>query len=81
LLQQFFAYGTCGVALLMGVYGSLYRRCRLLPQGPERSTLISFLVFVLVRGFAEAEPFDLLLPLWFIAALTPLLEKGENSRT
>jgi len=75
LLQQFFAYGACGVGLLIGVYGSLYRRCRLLSRGPERSTLISFLVFVLVRGLAEAEPFDLLLPLWLIAALAPLFEK------
>jgi len=80
LLQQFFAYGACGVALLMGVYGSLYRRCRLLPQGSERSILISFLVFVLVRGLAEAEPFDLLLPLWLIAALAPLVEEGRAPR-
>jgi O-antigen ligase len=80
LLQQFFAYGACGVALLMGVYGSLYRRCRWLPQGPQRSILISFLVFALVRGLAEAEPFDLLLPLWLIAALTPLVKRGRAPR-
>jgi O-antigen ligase len=72
LLQQFFAYGICGVALLAGIYGSLYRKTRAL-IGPARSPLTAFLVYVLVRGFAEAEPFDLLLPLWLITALALLM--------
>jgi len=74
LLQQFFAYGACGVALLIGVYGSLYRRMRKISQNPERVALTAFLVYVLVRGVAEAEPFDLLLPLWLIAAMAFLIE-------
>jgi O-antigen ligase len=69
LLQQFFAYGVCGVALLAGIYGGLYRRIRRLPKNSERVALTAFLIYVLVRGVAEAEPFDLLLPLWLIAAL------------
>jgi exopolysaccharide production protein ExoQ len=77
LLQQFFAYGICGVALLVGVYGSLYRKMRAL-RGPERSALTAFLVFVIVRGFAEAEPFDLLLPLWLITALALLIDAGPG---
>jgi hypothetical protein len=32
--------------------------------------LIGLLVFIMVRGLAEAEPFDLLLLLWLIAALS-----------
>lgn len=76
LLQQFFAYGICGVVLLVGVYGSLYRRIRTLPRSSERSALTAFLVFVLVRGLAEAEPFDLLLPLWLVTVLAVLAE-GE----
>lgn len=78
LLQQFFAYGVWGIAMLVGVYGSLYRRIRVLPRGSERSILASFLVYVVVRGFAEAEPFDLLLPLWLITALTLLIRQHEN---
>jgi len=77
LLQQFFAYGICGVVILIGVYGSLYKRFRSLPSGSMRSILIAFLVFVVVRGLAEAEPFDLLLPSWLITALMFLTE--ENS--
>jgi O-antigen ligase len=73
LLQQFFAYGVCGIALLAGVYGSLYRLFRQLPASSTRSALIAFLVYALVRGLAEAEPFDLLLPLWLITALSLLV--------
>ncbi|HVU48599.1 MAG TPA: O-antigen ligase family protein [Terracidiphilus sp.] len=85
LLQQFFSYGACGIVLLAGVYGSLYRRIRKIPQDPERVALTAFLVYVLVRGAAEAEPFDLLLPSWLIAALAFLLERdaqcaGSNDR-
>lgn len=79
LLQQFFAYGACGVALLAGIYGSLYRRMRRMPRNSERVALAVFLVYVLVRGVAEADPFDLLLPLWLIAALAFLIESGKQS--
>ena len=74
LLQQFFAYGVCGIVLLVGVYVSLYKKARVLARGSERSALTAFLVFVVVRGFAEAEPFDLLLPLWLITALALLMQ-------
>ena len=70
LLQQFVAYGVMGVILLIGLYGSLFRRVRSLPAGASRITLIAFLIFIVVRGLAEAEPFDLLLPLWLMTALS-----------
>lgn len=76
LLQQFFAYGACGIALLGGVYGSLWRRIRAVARGPERIALTSFLIYVGIRGFAEAEPFDLLLPLWLVTALGLLLNQN-----
>lgn len=76
LLQQFFAYGACGIVLLVGVYGSFYKLVRKLPRGAQRSALTAFLVFVLVRGVAEAEPFDLLLPLWLVATLSLLVGKA-----
>lgn len=79
ILQQFFAYGVCGIALLAGVYGSLYRRLRLLPRESERCILTSFLVFAIVRGFAEAEPFDLVLPIWLISTIAFLTESELQS--
>ena len=66
LLQQFFAYGLAGVVMLIGLYGSLYRRIVKLSQGPSKAILVGIMLYVIVRGFAEAEPFDLLLPLWMI---------------
>jgi len=74
ILQQFFAYGLCGIVLLAGIYGSLYRSLRLLLRDSERCILTAFLVFAIVRGFAEAEPFDLVLSLWLITAIALLAE-------
>jgi hypothetical protein len=34
--------------------------------------LLSLLLFIVVRGLAEAEPFDLLLPLWAIILISLL---------
>jgi hypothetical protein len=42
---------------------------------------LSILYFVVIRGLAEAEPFDLLLPLWLIVILSLLAEDaspGQN---
>jgi hypothetical protein len=38
------------------------------------------LLFVIVRGFADTEPFDLSLPLWFIAMIGALIQHS-SSRT
>lgn len=66
VLQQFYAYGLIGVCMLVGLYGSLYRQFRQLRDSPQRVLFISMMFFIVVRGFAEAEPFDLQLPLWAI---------------
>jgi exopolysaccharide production protein ExoQ len=82
LLQQFFAYGLSGILMLIGIYGSLYRKIRALPVGPERFALTAFLIYVAVRGLAEAEPFDLLLPLWLVTAFSFVLEqRGRQQAT
>jgi len=72
LLQQFYAYGLVGVAMLVGLYGSLYRQFRQLYDGPLKVLFISMLFFIFVRGLAEAEPFDLQLPLWAIVMMSVL---------
>jgi hypothetical protein len=77
LLQQIYAYGVLGVVMLAGLYGSFYRKIRTLAKGPVRVALTSLLLFVLVRGLAEAEPFDLLLPLWAIVLFSVLIESME----
>ena len=67
LLQQFYAYGIAGVGLLTGLYAAFWRQMRRLPTGAARTFFLGLLIFVLIRGLADTEPFDLSLPLWFIA--------------
>jgi exopolysaccharide production protein ExoQ len=75
LLQQFYAYGVVGIMLLTGLYMSLYRQLRRLSNKPVRMVFLSLLLFILVRGLAEAEPFDPLLPLWAIALFSLLIDQ------
>ena len=81
VLQQFFAYGAAGVVLLVGLYGSLYRRARKIAQQPLRVMFYTILIFVIVRGLAEAEPFDLLLPLWAITLFSAIAEISLTSKS
>jgi exopolysaccharide production protein ExoQ len=77
LLQQFYAYGVAGVVLLIGIYGSLMRQIRRLSRTPEKTVLLSILLYALIRGLAEAEPFDLLLPLWAVVLLSLLASEAS----
>lgn len=79
LLQQLYAFGVAGVVLLIGTYGSLFRQLRKPRNGPARALFFSFLVFIIVRGLAVADSFDLLLPLWSIVAISALLDR-ESTR-
>ena len=74
LLQQFFAYGLAGVLILIGVYGSLFRKIFKLPTGSSKAVLVGIMFYTIVRGFAEAEPFDLLLPLWMITLISSIVD-------
>jgi len=80
LLEQFYSYGVAGIVMLCGLYGSLYRNIRRLPQGPLRLIFVSLVMFVIVRGFAEAEPFDLLLPLWVVIMIAMLVNCGSMNQ-
>lgn len=73
LIQQFYAYGVAGVVLLIGLYGSIFRLIRRLGKGSVRTFFLGLLIFILVRGLGDTEPFDLSLPLWFICLISPVL--------
>jgi len=77
ILEQFYSYGVVGLVMLAALYGGVYRRLRKLAKGPLRMTLAGLLSFVLIRGLAEAEPFDLLLPLWSIVLITSLVPRAD----
>jgi exopolysaccharide production protein ExoQ len=80
LLQQFYAYGAIGVATLIGIYGSLFRNLRKLTAGPQRTFFFGMLIFVLVRGLADTEAFDLSLPMWTIVMIGCLIESAQTHR-
>jgi exopolysaccharide production protein ExoQ len=73
LLEQAYSYGVAGIVILCGVYGALYSNIRRMAQESSKVICNSIILFVIVRGFAEAEPFDLLLPLWTVVLLGVLV--------
>jgi exopolysaccharide production protein ExoQ len=78
LIQQFYAYGAVGVCMLGGLYGSFYRQVRRLSVPSMRTFWLAFLLFVLVRGLTDTEPFDLSLPLWAIVMISLLVEDKQT---
>lgn len=72
LLQQFYAYGALGVVMMVGLYGSLVRQVRAMARSPLRAYAGGLLIFILVRGLADTEPFDLSLPLWAVTLFSAI---------
>jgi exopolysaccharide production protein ExoQ len=79
LLQQFYAYGVIGVCIFIGIYWSLYRQIYRLVRGPTKTFFFAFLIFVLVRGLADTERFDLSLPLWSIVLISMLTNPEDSN--
>lgn len=75
LLQQFYAYGVIGVALILAYYASFLRAVRRTAKGSQRTFLLSLLLFVLVRGITDTEAFDLSLPCWAMLLWATLLQE------
>jgi exopolysaccharide production protein ExoQ len=78
LLQQFYAYGILGVAIVIAIYGSLWRQLRRLSDPSLRTFFLGMLLFVIVRCTADTEAFDLSLPVWFIAMIGALIHQLRN---
>lgn len=81
VLQQFYAYGAIGVCIFIGIYWSFYRQIRRLAAGPSKMFFLALLIFVLVRGLADTEAFDLSLPLWSIVLFSLLIEHARKAAT
>jgi O-antigen ligase len=78
LIQQFYAYGIAGVAIVIAIYGSIWRQLRRLSDPSLRTFFLGMLLFVIVRCTADTETFDLSLPVWFIAMIGALLQHLRN---
>jgi exopolysaccharide production protein ExoQ len=81
LIQQFYAYGVAGIVLFAEIYFSFFRQIRRLPKGALRTFLIAFLLFVLVRGLADTERFDLSLPMWAVVMLSTVISRAQNEQS
>jgi hypothetical protein len=78
LIQQFYAYGVVGVFLLIAIYGSFYRQVRRMSSSRSKALLFGLLLFIVVRGLADTERFDLSFPLWSIALISLMLAPPES---
>ena len=77
-LQQFYALGAAGVLVTCCLYASLWRAVWRAKQDSRRAILLSMILFVLIRGLAEAEPFDLQLPLWMVVLLLAVVADPQR---
>jgi O-antigen ligase len=82
LLQQFFAYGVLGLAVVIALYWVLYQDIRSAPAGRLRLLAGALLAFAITRGLVDTERFDLSFPLWLMCSLSmslSLLSRTELS--
>lgn len=78
LIQQFYAYGVIGIFMLVAIYTSVYRNLRTLKDASLKVLFLGMLLFVLIRGLADTEAFDLSLPMWTIVMIGFLIEQSRN---
>ncbi|WP_158615525.1 O-antigen ligase [Acidipila sp. EB88] len=78
LLEQLYSYGAVGLLVLCGVYGALFRNIRRMGSPASRVIWACMVVFVVVRGLAVADAFDLLLPVWTVT-MTGLLVQAQRA--
>ena len=76
ILQQFYAYGAVGVCIFLALYRSVFREIRSVRDASMRQFFVGVFLFVVVRGFADTEVFDLSLPIWSIALIGSLIKYG-----
>ncbi|AFL87508.1 lipid A core-O-antigen ligase-like enyme [Terriglobus roseus DSM 18391] len=77
-LQQFYAYGVVGVILLFAIYISLFQEIRKLRVHSLKIFWLGFLLFVLVRGLADTEVFDISWPMWLILLFGALARQSND---
>lgn len=80
LLQQFYAYGSVGIALLVGIYATIIRSVRSLQNVQIKQIFVGLLLLTLVRGLADTEAFDLSFPMWLLVLLGALQMHDMKAR-
>jgi len=77
ILQQFYAYGAVGVCIFIALYRSVFREMRSMPDMSIKTFFTAMFLFILVRGLADTEAFDLSLPLWSIVLFGSLIANSH----
>jgi hypothetical protein len=78
LLQQFYAYGAAGIFMLVAIYGSVFRSLRRLVDSSLKTLFLGMLLFVVIRGLADTEVFDLSMPMWTIVMIGCLIQQDHG---
>ena len=78
-LQQFFSYGILGFLLFVFLYASFWRFLYNHRRSEWFAVAFALMLFVVVRGIADTERFDLNYPLWLLTLLI-LTIAGESKR-
>jgi exopolysaccharide production protein ExoQ len=73
LLQLFYAYGAVGILLFFVVYGSLFLQIRRLRLSSHKALFYGLLLFIVIRGLADTDRFELTLPFWFVFLISSLM--------
>jgi O-antigen ligase len=69
-IQQLFTYGVVGLALVIGIYITFYRRIRVSSNGALKPVATAILILVLVRGLVDTDRFETCFPLWLMVLLS-----------
>lgn len=81
-IQQFFAYGVLGIAIVACIYWSFYREIRKSSANRNLRTLATgILIMVLVRSLVDTDRFELCFPLWLMTLLSIALASEVSPET
>lgn len=78
LLQQFYAYGLAGIALVTTYYASFFRAVMRFSSREQRAFFLTLLLFFVLRGLTDTEVFDFSLPCWALVLWSALLRQRHH---
>jgi exopolysaccharide production protein ExoQ len=77
-ITQWFQLGSVGLILTIGIYASYFRHLRRSSYSLQRELGMSMLIYMLIQGFAIAEPSGLTFPLPMLLLFATWAKTGEE---
>lgn len=78
-ITQWFQLGLVGLLVAVLIYCSYFHQVRRSPRSPQRELALSMLIYMLIQGFAIAEPTGLMFPLPMMLMLSTWCHSGISS--